>query len=115
MADPEALAVKVTATVVAELVKGGGKALIDWLKRRCSRKTAEAANALVADPGGTGTKQDLAESLHVDLLDSATLADELRGFLSQSSGVYASQTAISGDGGTIIQIQGNDNRTGRTV
>ena len=112
MDDPETLATRVAATVVADIVKGGSQALIQWVKRRCRRKTVEAVDTLAADPGAGGAKKVLEGSLEMDLKESPALADELRSLLDQRSAVYGSQTAIATCGSTITQIQGNDNRSG---
>ena len=114
MDDPETLATRVAATVVADIVKGGSQALIQWVKRRCRRKTVEAVDTLAADPRARrgGAKKVLEGSLEMDLKESPALADELRSLLDQRSAVYGSQTAIATCGSTITQIQGNDNRSG---
>ena len=113
MNDPDDLAMRAVAAVVAELVKGDGKALIDWLRRSCSRKTAEAADALVADPDAGGVKKVLEGNLQMDLERSSSLAGELRDLLSQVAATHSPQTAIASGGSTITQIQGNENRTRR--
>ena len=113
MSDPEALAMRAAVTLVAELAKGGGKALTDWLKRRCSRSTVEAADTLAADPGAGGAKKVLEGNLQMDLEKSPSLAGELRSLLSRGVAAYSTQTAIASGGSTVTQIQGNENRTRR--
>lgn len=112
MDDPETLAIKVVAAIVADIVKGGTAALSRWLKRRCSQKTKEAVDTLAADPSAGGAKKVLEGTLEMDLQESPALADELRKLLGQRSAVYGSQTAIATGVSTITQIQGNDNRLG---
>ena len=112
MDDPETLATRVAATVVADIVKGGSQALSQWLKRRCSRKTAEAVDTLATDPGAGGAKKVLEGSLEMDLKESPGLADELHSLLNQRPAVHGSQYATATGGSTITQIQGNDNRSG---
>ena len=113
MTDLEQLAVAATATIAVELAKGAGKALMDWVKRRCSSQTAAAAGAVAANPDAGGRKKVLEGSLQMDLERTPSLAGELRDILKQrGTFAYAPQTAVASGGSTITQIQGNQNRAG---
>ena len=110
--DLESLATKTVAILAAEIVKGGGRALINWIKRRGSRRTAEAVDALAPHPDADGGKKALERSLQKDLEEWPELVEELREVVAHHRTGYASQHANASSGSTIIQIQGNDNRVG---
>ena len=106
MTTPESLAIAFATTVATS----AGKSLVDWVKGRFNSDAAEAAHTLATDPEDDSAMQTLVETLEKELGNSPSLAEELRLLLDQVEPGYAPQTGSAGDGSTIIQIQGNNNR-----
>lgn len=113
MMDVDALAGKAAATFVAEVTKGVATPVVDWIGQKLGRTVAMAGADIKAGRESGAAKKKLEGELRAKLEEYPELTEELRGLLERPIGHYAPQIAIAGDGGTITQVQGNNNGVGR--
>lgn len=114
MSEIEDLAVQAVQWVGSPVAKQIGKSVGDFIRRRLksNREVISAVDAVVADPQSAAAVKVLEGHLQMELERSASFITELRCLLeSERQTNYASQSACAQAGSTIVQIQGNKNRT----
>ncbi len=101
------LATAAVAALAGEIAKGAAGPVGAWIGRRLGGKRVEDLAAAPDDPAAT---EALAKRLRAELEANPELAAELRALLDGSGAAHAPQTAtVSGDGGSIVQVQGEGN------
>ena len=111
MENMDVLLIQTTASLIATVATTAAGRIMNWLRRRLSSDTVNAAEAVAADPRNEKVREDLENLLQRDLSGSPSLMAELRALLDEAGVEYGSQNAnITGDGSTVIQIQGNKNQ-----
>ena len=101
------LATAAVAALAGEIAKGTAGPMRAWIGRRLGGKRVEG---LAAAPDDAAATEALAKRLRVELEANPELAGELRALLAGDGATHAPQTAsASGDGASIVQIQGESN------
>ena len=108
----EDLPAKTAAVFLTEIARETARTVTTWLQRRASPRTVEAARRFAANPVDGEARASLVDCLRRELEASPHLARELRDLLDATDVRHAPQSAdITGDSATVIQIQGDRNRT----
>ena len=114
MNEIEDLAVQTIQWLGSPAVKEIAKSIGNVIKRRfkSNGEMISAVDAVVADPQSAATAKVLKDHLQMELERSPSFVTELRCLIeSGKQNNYASQSASAQAGSTIVQIQGNNNRT----
>ena len=114
MNEIEDLAAQTVQWLGSPVVKDLAKPVWNFIRRRfkSNGKVISAVDAVVADPQSAAAAKVLKDHLQMELERSPSFITELRCLLeSERQNNYASQSASAQAGSTIVQIQGNNNRT----
>ena len=102
-----------TTQVGREVAKGAVRKLVDFLKGRLGKDVAGRVDAVVQDGTDDRVAEALQGSICSALLRSPEWVPELRQILDAAASTrYGAQEAKVEDGGSVIQIQGNENKIG---
>ena len=95
-----------------EFAKGAFRKLVDFLKGRFGNDVAEKVDAVAQDGTDDRVAEALRGSICAALLRSPEFLPELRQILDAASTRYGPQEANVDGSGSVIQIQGNENKIG---
>lgn len=113
--DENTLAELAVKAIVGEVAKGGASTLLGWLRGKLPSAAGQEATAKIAERPDARSAQLALQAHILELLEAPGFAAELRARLGHSGAtttIYGAQT-VTGTFGTFIQVQGDDNVTGK--